>query len=285
MAALVALLLGFGTLSALVVTPLVREDEPQLEAAPATVSAVRRRPRKPVLRIVFPEGFTRREMAERIQTVNRIARRRRKITPSLSARAYLAATARSPLPGRFARDGKARSLEGFLFPATYDFTEDTTSAQLVRMQLDAFQQNWRKLDLRHARSRNLTPYDVVIIASMVEGEARVPRERALVSAVIYNRLRAGLPLGIDATLRYGLRIPANRSLRESELQNLTPYNTRVHAGLPPTPIGNAGLASLRAATRPANVEYLYFVRRADCKTHFFTADEDEFYAALSGPRC
>src|SRR5207247_143031 len=147
-------------------------------------------PPPPALRIIFPEGFTRAEMASRITAVDAIAVRKRHVRPRLSAQAYLRASARSKLPGRFARDRKVRSLEGFLFPATYDFQPRTTSAQLVRMQLEAFQRVWAGLDLRYARKKNLTRYDVLIIASMVEKEAAAPEERAKIAAVIYNRLKA-----------------------------------------------------------------------------------------------
>ncbi|MGH3093778.1 MAG: endolytic transglycosylase MltG, partial [Gaiellaceae bacterium] len=112
--------------------------------------------------------------------------------------------------------------------------------------------------------------------SMVEKEVQVPRERALVSAVIYNRLRAGMPLGIDATIRYGLDIPPTQAILQSQLESDSPYNTRRFAGLPPTPIGNPGLASLQAAAHPAEVDFLYFIRKPDCKSHFFTASEREF---------
>ena len=257
----------------------VVDDEP----APPTTRAAAPKPPKP-LRIIFPEGFTREQMAQRIGAVNRIAKRKRKITPRLSPRAYRVVTARLPPPRGFS-EARGRTLEGFLFPATYEFVRKTTSRQLVGRQLEAFRRNWRKLDLAHARSRNLTAYDVLIIASMVEREVRVPRERPLVAAVIYNRLRAGMPLGIDATLRYGLKIPPTEAIRQSQLEDPTPYNTRIHAGLPPTPIGNPGLAALRAAARPAAVDFLFFVRNEDCKTHFFTADEDEFFARVAGPRC
>jgi UPF0755 protein len=234
-------------------------------------------PPKP-FRIIFPEGFTRAEMAQRIVAVRQIARQKRRAKTTLNAQAYLRATARSALPGRFARDGKPRPLEGFLFPATYDFTRKTTSKQLVDRQLEAFQRNWRSVNLAFARSKNLTPYDVLIIASMIEKEAIAPDERALVSAVIYNRLKARMALGIDATIRYGLGVPGTEPLRESHLENPTPYNTRIHAGLPPTPIANPGLASMQAAAHPARVNYLFFVRKPDKVHHFFTASESEFYA-------
>jgi len=249
----------------------------------ATTVAVTPPPPKP-LHVVFPEGFTRAEMAARITAVDAIARAKRHVSPTLSAAAYLRATASSRLPGRFAGDRRARPLEGFLFPATYEFFGRTTSAQLVRMQLAAFGRAWAKVGLGYARSKKLTPYDVVIIASMVEKEAAVASERRLISAVIYNRLRARMPLGIDATIRYGLGVPGTKALRESQLRSPNPYNTRVQLGLPPTPIANPGLASLKAAAHPARVSYLYFVRKPDKKHHFFTASYRAFvnYANAHG---
>jgi UPF0755 protein len=244
-------------------------DEP--EPAPPPVVAT-----PPTLTIVFPEGFTRRDMATRITAVNDIASERRRINPRLSAEAYLKATARSKIPGKFAEDGKRRPLEGFLFPASYEFEPRTTSRQLVNRQLEAFERAWTQVDLSYAESRNLTPYDVLIIASLIEKEVSEPEERALVSAVIYNRLKAGMTLGIDATIRYGLGVPATESLRESHLENQTPYNTREHAGLTPTPIANPGLASMQAAAHPAPVDYIYFVRKPDKRHHFFTASAEEF---------
>jgi UPF0755 protein len=243
------------------------------DSGPATTSVPK--PPKP-LRIVFPEGFTRKEMAQRITAVNKIARRKRGVVPRLDAKRYLAATKRSAYATRFARDGKRHSLEGFLFPATYEFSRRTTSRQLVRAQLNAFRRAWAKLDLTYARSKNLTPYDVLIIASMIEKEVVAPEERPLVAAVIYNRLREGIKLGIDATIRYALDVPATESLRVSQLEHPTPYNTREHPGLPPGPIANPGLASMQAAAHPAKVDYLYFVRKPDKVHHFFTTSKEEF---------
>ncbi|HEX2044042.1 MAG TPA: endolytic transglycosylase MltG [Gaiellaceae bacterium] len=215
-------------------------------------------------------------MAVRIGEVNEIARTERKIEPALRPRAYVEATRRlRDLPADFRRV-EAPHLEGFLFPATYEFFPDTTSRKLVSQQLEAFGRAWAEVDMEYARSKNLTPYDVLVIASMVEKEVQVPRERALVAAVIYNRLRVGMPLGIDATIRYGLGIPPTQAILQSQLDSDSPYNTRKFAGLPPTPIGNPGLASIRAAAHPADVDYLYFVRKPDCRSHFFTASKREF---------
>jgi uncharacterized YceG family protein len=132
--------------------------------------------------------------------------------------------------------------------------------------------------MRYARSKNLTRYDVLIIASMIEKEVVVPKERRLVAAVIYNRLHERMPLGIDATLRYGLGIPPTKAITKRDLASDSPFNTRKLRGLPPTPIANPGLASMQAAAHPAKVDYLYFVRKPDCRSHFFTASIDEFLA-------
>lgn len=241
-------------------------------SSPATTATLPPPP-KP-LRIIFPEGFTIAQMAQRITAVDRIARSKRHVNPKLRAAQYLKLTRNAPFPPGFGR--RRGKLEGFLFPATYDFLKQTTTKQLVADQLQAFRENWAKLDLRYARSKNLTPYDVLIIASMVEKETLAPDERPLVASVIYNRLHARMPLGIDATLRYGLDIPGTEAIHESQLQNPTPYNTRLHAGLPPTPIANPGLASLQAAAHPRRTKYLYFVRKPDKVHHFFTASAAQF---------
>jgi uncharacterized YceG family protein len=278
---LVGVLIGAAAIAAAVI--LLRGDGEDTGAAtaPATTASA-----APVLRIIFPEGFTREQMAARIGEVNQIAEERRGLTPMLSPDEYLVETRRSQLPAEFGAQGKRpRSLEGFLFPATYEFTERTTSKQLVDLQLAAFDEAWQKVDLTYATERNLTAYDVLVIASMIEGEVSVAKERRLVAAVIYNRLREGMPLGIDATLRYGLGIPADESISQADLESKSPYNTRVRKGLPPTPINNPGLAAMKAAARPANVDYLYYVRKKDCKTHFFTASFEEFEAFVAGPRC
>jgi UPF0755 protein len=251
-------------------------------AAPAT-TLTPPPPPKP-FRIVFPEGFTRQQMAARITSVDKIAERERHVKARLNANKYLALTARSRLPATFGADRKPRSLEGFLFPATYDFLRKTTTKQLVAQQLKAFDRTWGQVDLRYAKSKNLTPYDVLIIASMVEKEALAPDDRPKIAAVIYNRLHAGMPLGIDATIRYALHVPGTEPLHQSQLTNPTPYNTRLYKGLPPGPIANPGLASIQAAAHPTRANWLYFVRKPDKVHHFFTASYTEFlnYANAHG---
>jgi UPF0755 protein len=242
------------------------------ESAPVTTAAAK--PQK-ILRIVFPEGFTRKEMVKRVAEVRQIAKTKRNVTPKLSGNAYAAASKAAKVPAAFRKD--ARGIEGFLFPATYEFVPTTTGKQLVDDQIEHFESNWKKIDLDYSKSKNLTPYDVLIIASMVEKETIAPDERPLVAAVIYNRLKARMPLGIDATIRYGLDVPGTQALRVSQLESDNPYNTRNRTGLPPTPIANPGLASMQAAAHPAKVKYLYFVRKPDKVHHFFTASEQEFF--------
>ena len=242
------------------------------EPAATTASA----PAPPILRVVFPEGYSRKEMVTRVGEVRQIAKTKRKVTPKLSAKAYATASEAAKVPAAFRSD--ARGIEGFLFPATYEFTPKTTAKQLVADQLEFFDANWKKVNLASARKKNLTPYDVLVIASMIEKETIAPDERPKVAAVIYNRLKAGMPLGIDATIRYGLDVPGTEALRVSQLESDNPYNTRNRPGLPPTPIANPGLASMQAAAHPANVDFLFFVRKPDKVHHFFTASESEFYA-------
>jgi uncharacterized YceG family protein len=247
---------------------LLRDDSPPPPAE--TIPPLAR------LRVIFPEGFTVREMADRVDAVREIAIERRGVTPRLTKAGYVEAAAAAVPPAEFRKDAQGASIEGFLFPATYEFSQYTSSARLVRDQQRAFRRQWRKVGLRYARSKNLTPYDVLIIASMIEKETVAPEERRLVAAVIYNRLRNRMPLGIDATIRYGRNVPGTEPLTRSDLESDDPYNTRKRAGLPPTPIANPGLASMKAAAHPAPVDYLYFVRKPDKVHHFFTASQSEF---------
>src|SRR3970040_1089819 len=111
---------------------------------------------------------------------------------------------------------------------------------------------------------------------MTKREAGARSERRLVAAVIYNRLRRGMPLGIDATIRYGRDVPGTEPLRRSDLESDSPYNTRKRLGLPPTPISTPGLAWIQAAAHPAQADSLFFVRKPDGVHHYFTASESEF---------
>jgi UPF0755 protein len=175
---------------------------------------------------------------------------------------YFAATRRSPLIN-FASYGAPRhtpDLEGFLFPDTYQLVEPISIQKLVNDQLTTFRQQFSHVNLSYARSKRLTPYDVLIIASLVQGEAATAHDQPLIASVIYNRLRLGMPLQIDATVRYAVG-NYTTPITESQLHNGSPWNTYVHKGLTPTPINNPGLAAIQAAAHPAHTNFLYFVAK------------------------
>jgi UPF0755 protein len=222
-------------------------------------------PAADVLTVTIPEGLSRREIAPIVAKAG-------------IGGDYLRASVSSPSldPRRYGAERQPDSLEGFLFPATYELPHTAAADVLVAKQLAAFRQRLQSIDLSYARSKNLTVFDVVTIASMIEREARLARERPLVAAVIYNRLHAGMPLGVDATIRFATG-NWTAPLTASELALDSGYNTRRHSGLPPGPIGNPGLASLEAAAKPARVGYLYYVvKPGTCGEHAFSSTFAEF---------
>ena len=167
------------------------------------------------------------------------------------------------------------TLEGLLFPSTYQVVEEDTAESVATRLVKEFDRRVGELDFSTVKGMGISPYEAIIVASMIESEAKVPAERAKVAAVIYNRLADGMRLGIDATVLYALG-EHKEVLTQSDLAIDSPYNTRLHVGLPPTPIGAPGIESLRAATAPANGDWLYYVL-ADCDGHHaFSVGYDEF---------
>jgi UPF0755 protein len=154
------------------------------------------------------------------------------------------------------------TVEGFLFPKTYEFTADVTADQFIRRLVDQFGAEVSGLDWGRARSLGVSPYEAVIVASLIEREAVLDVERPKVASVIYNRLRQGMLLQIDATVQYALPKHKNR-LTYEDYEYPSPYNTYLNKGLPPTPIASPGLASLRAALRPAETNFLFYVLTGD----------------------
>jgi len=222
-------------------------------------------PASDIARVTIPEGLSRVETAPLVKKAG-------------IEGDYLKETAHPGLIPfrRYGAKTTPDSLEGFLFPATYEFKRAEGMKTLVAQQIAAFKQRLAGVNLSYARKKNLTVLDVVTIASMVEREAQVARERPLIAAVIYNRLHAGQPLGIDATVRYATG-NWTKPLTQSELATDSPYNTRKNAGLPPGPIGNPGLDSLKAAAHPAQVDYLYYVvKPGTCGEHSFSSSDAEF---------
>ena len=222
-----------------------------------------------VVSVAIPEGETAAQIAQ-IATA-------KGLTGSYLKAARQAARHTALLdPAHYGRPADTRSLEGFLFPATYEMFAGAPARQLLAKQLTAFGENFGRAQERRARALHVTPYQLLIVASMVEREALLARDRPRVAAVIYNRLRSGMPLGIDSTIRYALH-DYSKPLTEAQLRIDSPYNTRIHHGLPPTPISNPGLAAIDAAAHPAHVPYLYYVNGADgCGELVFSTSYAEF---------
>jgi peptidoglycan lytic transglycosylase G len=206
-------------------------------------------PKAKTVDLTIPEGFRLTQIAQRVQE-----------TVGIPERRFMRAATNGTwsLPPYLPTGTKTS--EGFLFPETYRVAVKTaTPARIIKELLDQFEEEARSLPWRNAARLGVTPYQAVIVASMIEKEAFRDSERPLISAVIYNRLKIGMPLGIDATLLYDDPTPGDNSLSESDLRSNSPYNTRLDGGLPPTPIASPQLASIRAALEPAHVRYLYYV--------------------------
>ena len=182
---------------------------------------------------------------------------------------FLAAAHNTALVSDFAP--QATSLEGFLFPSTYEFTRKATCDEAVRRMVEDFRAVWESLGNSEPPPNGLTPVQVVTLASLVERETPDARERPLVAGVFYNRLRRDFPLQCDPTVQYARELAGRtkRDVRPEDLRIDSPYNTYTHRGLPPGPIANPGEASLRAALWPANTDYFYFVAN-DQGGHFFS---------------
>lgn len=222
--------------------------------------------------LTFPEGLRREDMARLLDEKTK-----------LSGERYLELTKPGPDGARLSGRSAPTSLEGFLFPATYAIGTQTTEDFLVDQQVRAYEANIAKVDMAYAEARNLTPYDVLIVASMIEREVVAPAERATVAGVIYNRLRKRMRLDIDATVQYA--VGEWRPLTAADLRSDSPYNTRRFAGLPPGPISNPGLASLRAAAHPRPSRFLYYVAREDgTDRHYFARTLQEFEALTAKAR-
>ncbi|MGY1689703.1 endolytic transglycosylase MltG [Geodermatophilus sp. SYSU D01105] len=217
-------------------------------------------------RVTIPEGFTVQAVLQRLAEATQ--------TPVEELQAAAADPAALGLPA-YANG----SLEGYLFPATYDFTPDDEPVDMLRAMVGEFTETANGMQLeQRAAAAGRSVHDIVTVASMVQSETRLDEERANVAQVVYNRLDQGIALGIDATLAYGLQKNGNE-LTVDDLQTDSPYNTRTRPGLPPTPISSPGEASLEAALAPTTGDLLYYVLESQDGRHFFTADYAEFQAA------
>ena len=176
--------------------------------------------------------------------------------------------------------GDAKRLEGFLFPDTYEFYQGMQASSAINKFLENFHDRITAEMLEKADERGMTMQEVVTVASMIEKEAANDDERAMIAAVIYNRIEAGMPLQIDSTIMYVL--PEHKDVLTVEDTKIdSPYNTYQNKGLPPTPIANPGLASIKAALSPASTQALYYALDAESGTHKFFTNYGEFQAFVA----
>ena len=243
------------------------------QGLPAIIAALRRGTGPDGLRVTIPEGLSIDQTATRL-----------KLTYQLDGAEYARLAAHPEkfvLPAVGGTTVHPSTLEGLLFPATYYVDQESDPTGLIQQQLGTFERETSSLPWQNAADLGLSPYEIVIVASLIEKEARLPEDRARIAAVIYNRLAKNMSLGIDATVRYALKKWTD-PLTKSDLEVDSPYNTRRNKGLPPGPVASPGLAALEAALAPAHVRYLYYVLIDAEGHHFFTDSYDEFLKAKAG---
>jgi peptidoglycan lytic transglycosylase G len=249
------------------------------------LARLRTPPSQTYTKVTFPEGFTVAEIAARLGE---------EIVP-MRAKRFLRAANDPEVLSAFRPEGII-SLEGLLFPDTYQVSNGESEAQVVERMVGLMERVARQEDIEiKGPALGQTPYGILIIASMIEEEAKLAEDRAKIARVIYNRLALGMPLQIDATLLYG----QNRDRPISDLRGIdTPYNTYLHTGLPPTPISNPGRASIEAALNPAPdpsvgdplcqglaedvvCQYLYYVLANEAGGHAFAVTEEQHAANVA----
>jgi len=187
-------------------------------------------------------------------------------------------------------DPEARNLEGYLFPDTYEFSPETTAADLVEMMVKRFRGVWKPDWTQRALSLSFTPRQIVTTASIIETEAKLNEERPIVASVIYNRLKKDIPLAVDSSVIYASKLEGkwryDGRVYRSDIERRSPYNTRIYAGLPPGPVASPGESSLKAALNPATSDYLYYVRNPDRDdgAHNFYSNGAEFETGVQALR-
>jgi UPF0755 protein len=221
--------------------------------------------------VTIPEGLTIQQIANELDTVDGLTFSGGQFLAALRSGAHTSIFA--PDPGGFP-EGVLEPAEGMLFPDTYFLSTDATPADLLDQMVARFDFVLRELGYGDAiETVGLTPYETLVLASLIEREARVPGDRAKISRVIHNRLLAGWPLGIDATIVY---FTGRTVLRVSDLQSESPYNSRLNVGLPPTPIAVPGRASLEAAIDPVAGQWMFYVLASEDGRHAFSVSAEEF---------
>jgi len=221
-----------------------------------------------VLRRMFtiPEGFSVKDVA-RILTEKGIA----------TTDSFLKKALANDAAGKRGLEGT--TLEGYLFPDTYEYSKDTTEDQVIAMMVKNYKKHFDAAMTQRAQELGMSPYQILTLASIIEKETGKEDERPLISGVFHNRLKRGIPLATDPSVIYG--IPNfDGNIRKADLERDGPYNTYLRSGLPPTPIANPGAKSLQAALNPTQTDYLYFVSRGDGSHQFSRTIEEHQQAVL-----
>ena len=222
----------------------------------------------PTFSVTIPEGLTIKQTAEEVASQSKV-----------SAKDFEAAAGKTNYGYSFLDDKNIKTTEGFLFPKQYDFEKGADARQMVDRLLNQYLIETENLDFGSTEKKlNLSEYEIITVASLVERESASPEERPLIASVIYNRIHNGMPLQIDASVQYALGKPkAELSLQDLKVNS--PYNTYENKGLPPGPICSPSLDSIKAALKPADTNYLYYVLNAKGTKHTFTSNYDDFLKA------
>jgi UPF0755 protein len=222
-----------------------------------------------VSQVTIPEGYTEKQILSLLAGKTGL--------PLAELRAAAGKISGLGLPEGFT----PKTAEGFLFPATYEFDPDQSALEVVQQLTGQFDAEYRKLGFAAAaKAQKLTPYQALIIASLVESEAKFPEDRPKVARVILNRMANDIPIGIDAANRYGVAL-TGKDPNSVTYNEDSPYNVRTHLGLPPTPVSNPGEASLQAAINPAPGDWRFYVVSDAAGHHIFTADESVWVEAVA----
>jgi len=187
-------------------------------------------------------------------------------------------------------DPVAKNLEGYLFPDTYEFSPETTPAELIEMMVKRFRDVWKPEWTNRASVLNMSVREIVTTASIIETEAKLDEERPIVASVIYNRLKKEIPLAVDSSIVYASKMEGkwryDGKVYKSDIERRSPYNTRIYAGLPPGPVASPGESSLKAALNPVQSDYLYYVRNPDRDdgAHNFYSNGSDFETGVQALR-
>ena len=225
--------------------------------SPLQVLAKLQQGERRLTRLTIPEGYTRWDIAKAMMQVPELHLESEAQALELMNNVSLISDL----------DPVAQNLEGYLFPDTYEFSPETTPAELVEIMVKRFRDVWEPDWTNRATGMSMSVREIVTTASIIETEAKLDDERPIVASVIYNRLKKEIPLAVDSSIVYASKLEGkwryDGKVYRSDIERRSPYNTRIYAGLPPGPVASPGEASLKAALNPATSDYLYYVRNPD----------------------